>query len=60
MCNILREVHIDKKGTHRNFDETHRQKTEKDAVDLFMWENGQNMFSEVTEKEITIAINTQA
>ena len=57
VTNILREVHIDKQDTHSNFDETRRQQIEKDTVDLLMTENGQNAFSKVTEKEITMAIH---
>ena len=53
----MREVHIDKKDTHSDFDDTHREKIGKDTVDLFMTENGQNTFSEVSEKEITVVIH---
>ena len=56
ISNTLREVHIDKKDTHSDFDDTHREKIGKDTVDLFMTENGQNTFSEVSEKEITVVI----
>ena len=38
ISNILREVHIDKKDTHSDFDNTHREKIEKDTVDLLMTE----------------------
>ena len=48
---------MDKKDTQSNFDETHRQKIEKDTVDIAMTENEQNTLSEVTEKEITMAIH---
>ena len=57
ISNILREVHIDKKDTHSDFDESHRKKIEKDTADLLMTKNEQNTFSEVTEKEVTMAIH---
>ena len=48
---------MDKKDTQSDFDETHRQKIEKDIAVILVTENGQNTFLEVNEKKVTMAIH---